>query len=290
MRIGRIWGVPVYLNPFFLGLLGLYFIAGMLERGLVAFGLVFCHELAHVLVARALGCPIYEIELLPFGGVARMGSEVFVEPSREVRVALAGPAANFLLFGLGLGLYAYDWWQGQLYSFFLQTNLLLAVFNLLPAIPLDGGRALRALLSRRWGYLRASFWLAWSGQVWAVLIVLGGAVGFVYERNGLDIIITGLFLVYAATREKGLAPYLYVRYLATKNKEVLTGKVLRAAPLAALESVPLRQLAGHLRPGMFHLVWVLSPDLQLRGIVSEGQVVESLFRRGGHTTLGELLP
>lgn len=280
----------MHLNPWFLGLLGLYFIAGLLDRGLVAFGLVLCHELAHVAAARTLGCPAFEVELLPFGGVARMGTEVFLEPGREIRVALAGPAANLVLFGLGLGLYAHGLWEGQLHSFFLQTNLLLFTFNLYPGLPLDGGRMVRAWLATRWGYLRASLWLARSGQVGGVLMVVGGVVGFVCGRNGLDIMITGLFLAYAATRERGQVPYLYVRCLAAKNREVLAGKVLKASTLAALENVPLRQLAAHLRPGTFCLVWVLSPDLELRGIVSEGRVVEGLFHRGGHTKVGELLP
>lgn len=289
LRLGRIWGVPVHLNPWFLALLGLYFIAGLLDRALVAFGLVLCHELAHVAAARALGHPAFEVELLPFGGVARMGTEVFLEPGREIRVALAGPAVNLVLFGLGLGLHAHGLWEGQLHSFFLQTNLLLLAFNLLPALPLDGGRVVRAWLATRWGYLRASLWLARSGQGWAVLIVAGGAVGFVCGQNGLDIMITGLFLAHAATRERSLAPYLQVRYLAAKTRGVLAGKVLKATPLAALENVPLGQLAAHLRPGTFCLVWVLSPDLELRGIVSEGRVVEALFHRGGHTKVGELL-
>jgi len=289
LRLGCLWGVSVHLNPWFLGLLGLYFVAGLLDRGLVAFGLVLCHELAHVAAARTLGCPAYEVELLPFGGVVRMGTEVFLEPGREIRVALAGPAANLALFGLGLGLYAHGLWEGQLHSFFLQTNLLLLGFNLLPALPLDGGRMARAWLATRRGYLRASLWLTRSGQVGGLLMVAGGVAGFVCGRNGLDIMITGLFLAYAATRERAQVPYLYVRYLAAKNREVLAGKVLRASTLAVLENVPLRRLAAHLRPGTFCLVWVLSPDLELRGIVSEGRVVEALFHRGGHTKVGELL-
>lgn len=281
--------MPVNLNPWFLGLLGLYFIAGLLDRALVAFGLVLCHELAHVAAARALGHPAFEVELLPFGGVARMGSEVFLDPGREIRIALAGPGVNLVLFALGMGLYAHGWWEGPLHSFYLQTNLLLLAFNLLPALPLDGGRVVRAWLATRRGYLRATLWLARSGQGFALLTVAGGGLGFVYGQNGLDIMITGLFLAYAATRERTLAPYLQVRHLAAKTREVLAGRVLRATPLAALDSVPLGQLAAHLRPGTFSLIWVLSPDLELRGIVSEGRVVEALFHRGGQTKVGELL-
>ncbi|MGQ9532733.1 MAG: M50 family metallopeptidase, partial [Desulfotomaculales bacterium] len=152
------------------------------------------------------------------------------------------------------------------------------------------GRMLRPGRAPPGGHRRVSRGRARSGPVGGVLMVVGGVVGFVCGRNGLDIMITGLFLAYAATRERGQVPYLYVRCLAAKNREVLAGKVLKASTLAALESVPLRQLAAHLRPGTFCLVWVLSPDLELRGIVSEGRVVEGLFHRGGHTKVGELLP
>lgn len=118
MRLGRVLGVNIYLNPFFLGLLALYFVAGVLDRGLVAFGVVLVHEMAHALMANRLGISSNEVELLPFGGVARAGTELQVDPLRETYTALAGPASNLAMFALGVALKNYGLWHADLGPFF----------------------------------------------------------------------------------------------------------------------------------------------------------------------------
>ena len=202
MRIGRLAGVEVHLNNAFLALLGLFFVAGVLVKGLIAFAVVLLHELAHVAAARRFGVYVQDVELLPFGGVSRMGSEVVFDPSKEVGVAFAGPAANLLLTGLVITLNNYGLWDNELGRFFLQCNLMIAAFNLLPALPLDGGRIFRAYLARRVGFKQATYQASWWGQFWGVVIVLCGTAGLVMGISGLDIPVTGIFLFYAATREK----------------------------------------------------------------------------------------
>ena len=97
MNMGRIAGVQLVLNRYFLALLCLYFLTGVLVKALVVFGLVFYHELFHVVAAMRLGIKVREIELLPFGGVAKMEDLLELRPSTELKVALAGPLSNALL-------------------------------------------------------------------------------------------------------------------------------------------------------------------------------------------------
>jgi len=202
MRLGRLMGVDLYLNPFFVALLALFFVAGVLGRGLVAFGVVLVHEMAHALAARRLGVSLDDVELLPFGGVVRAGAELAVDPVREIYIAAAGPASNLVMFGMGVAAKNYGLWHTDLGPFFLQCNLLVAAFNLLPALPLDGGRIYRACLSGRMGIGRATYRAARLGQFWAVIIAVAGALGMWAGYCGLDIPVTALFLLYAATREQ----------------------------------------------------------------------------------------
>lgn len=116
---------------------------------------VFGHELAHALMARAEGIEIEEIILHPFGGLARLKSEP-QNPRAEFRIAVAGPAASFLfalLAFVGATIAALGNYEATVVVFFLIAagNLLLALFNLFPGYPLDGGRVLRAILWRRSG-------------------------------------------------------------------------------------------------------------------------------------------
>lgn len=129
-------------------LLGLITTAGL-------FLSVFGHELAHALMARAEGIEIEEIVLHPFGGLARLKTEP-QNPRAEFRIAFAGPASSFLFALLafaGAKIAAVGNYEATVVVFFLiaSGNLLLALFNLFPGYPLDGGRVLRALLWRRTG-------------------------------------------------------------------------------------------------------------------------------------------
>jgi Zn-dependent protease len=119
---------------------------------------VFGHELAHALMARAEGIEIEEIILHPFGGLARLKTEP-QNPRAEFRIAFAGPASSFLfamLAFVGAKVAAIGSYEGTVVVFFLigSGNLLLALFNLFPGYPLDGGRVLRALLWRRTGNIK----------------------------------------------------------------------------------------------------------------------------------------
>ncbi|WP_338091193.1 M50 family metallopeptidase [Pelotomaculum isophthalicicum] len=289
LKIGRVSGMEIHLNNYFLALLGLFFVAGVLGKGLIAFAVVLFHELAHVAVARRLGVQVSDIELLPFGGVSRMGGDIVFDPAKEVYVAVAGPAANLFLTGLGTVLNNHSLWDKDLGLFFLHCNLMVAAFNLLPALPLDGGRVFRAYLARRSGLKKATYLAAWWGQFWGVVITAGGLAGLVMRLSGLDIIITGLFLLYAATREKSLAPYHFIRHLVQKKNELAAAGVLPGEPLVSLDTVRLGHLIQAFLPQRFHLVLLLGHDWQYKGVVSEVQIIEALLAEGVDCPVGKLL-
>lgn len=288
MKVGRVSGVEIHLNNAFLALLGLFFVAGVLGKGLIAFSVVLLHELAHVAAAKRFGVHVSDVELLPFGGVSRMGSEVVFDPSKEVYVAAAGPATNLLLVGLGTVLKNYGLWDDDLGPFFLQCNLMVAAFNLLPALPLDGGRVFRAYLARRVGLREATHRAAWWGQFWGVAIILGGTAGLAMRLFGLDVIITGMFLFYAATREKSLAPYHFIRHLAQKKEELAAAGVLPGEPLVSLDTVRLGDVIRTFIPQRFHLVLLLDRNWQYKGVVSEAQIIDALLTEGMDVPVGSL--
>jgi len=289
LKVGRIAGVEIHVNNAFLALLGLFFVAGVLGKGLIAFAVVLLHEMAHVAAARRFGIHVSDVELLPFGGVSRISGEVVLDPSREVLVAAAGPAVNLLLAGLATALENYGVRFGNPGLFFLQCNLMMAAFNLLPALPLDGGRIFRSYLARRVGFKRATYRAAWWGQLWGVAVVLGGTAGLAAGVFGLDIIITGLFLFYAATREKGLAPYHFIRHLAQKKEELAAAGVLPGEPVVSLDTVRLGDVIRSFVPKRFHLVLLLDEKWQYRGVVSEVQIIDALLARGVDAPVGDLL-
>ncbi len=288
MRLGRLLGVEFYLNPFFIALLCLFFVAGVLELGLICFGIVLVHEMAHVLVAKRMGLKVDNVELLPFGGVARIRNGLEINPVREIYVAAAGPASNLAMFFAGLALKNNGIWHESLGPFFLQSNLLLAIFNLLPALPLDGGRIYRALVAKRLGLGEATLRAAGLGRIISVFIFVAGVAGMLAGYCGLDIPLTAVFLFYASTRERAASPHLLLRLLRYKHEELKQQGLLPAMHFAVLENVPLGMLVKPFAPHRFHLVEVFDGSHKYLGTLTETEIINALLHRGAYVTAGEL--
>jgi Zn-dependent protease len=174
---------------------------------------VFGHELSHALMARAEGIEIEEIVLHPFGGLARLRTEP-QNPRAELRIAAAGPASSFLFAMLAFGgtqIAALGGYAATFVVFFLIAagNLLLALFNLLPGYPLDGGRVLRAILWHKSGNMNEATRMAGiCGMLIAGMLILFGVYILVapnwrptqpYFMGGWSILV-GLFLFDTAAR------------------------------------------------------------------------------------------
>ncbi len=195
---GRIFGIDIRVHLTFAFLLIFVWMteasalgAAGVGRGLALVGLVLTsvilHELGHMIASVQQHLPTRSVVLLPIGGVSLMQepSRQKLDPNRELRIALAGPAVNlFLAFvvaavvlsvapeaALSRQPFVYS---GNLPRSFFWINLFLGVFNLLPAYPADGGRIVRALLARRMDYVRATRRAVSIGQGFAMAFILAG--------------------------------------------------------------------------------------------------------------------
>jgi Zn-dependent protease len=217
--LGRLLGFPIRLDlSWFVGLVvfvllshdvwsprltGLGAVALSTAFTCAFFASVLAHELAHAVVARALGVATLEISLLLFGGVARIVSEP-VDAGGEALMAMAGPLTSVTLAGLlWLSSHLVPGWPGDLIALLGLANLVLAAFNLLPGFPLDGGRVARAVIWRMTGRkLLATQVTAWIGRGLAGLLMAGGAggVALLHTPRYLLHVALGAFLWYAASQ------------------------------------------------------------------------------------------
>lgn len=284
VRLGKLFGIDVHLHFTFLLLLtflGFAYwrttqnIAATLQgvAFIVAlFGCVVLHELGHALMARRYGIKTRDITLLPIGGVARL-ERMPEKPMQEFWVALAGPAVNMVIAavlfaglaatggftsGAELGMTGGSFWQRL-----LVLNLILVVFNLLPAFPMDGGRILRALLSTRLGRRRATAIAANVGQGMAILFVV---VGFLYNPF---LIFIGIFVYLGAQAEAGFVEM----QSALQGLSVRDAMMTRFRTLAAQD--PLAKAVQELLAGSQQDFPVLEND-QPVGMLRRNDLVKAL--------------
>ncbi len=221
-QIARVLGIPVYLHASWLVIFGLiswtlatgYFparypdlpAASYWARGLIAsllfFVSIFLHEMGHALVARQHGVKTRSITLFIFGGVAQMEGEA-KDGATEVRIAAVGPLVSLALaalFQLLSGAALLGAAGRGVCGYLALINLALALFNLVPAFPLDGGRVLRGLLWRRVGRLRATRIAAGAGGAFALFLIALGVFGFLAgdAAAGIWYVLIGWFLREAA--------------------------------------------------------------------------------------------
>ncbi|HHV72445.1 MAG TPA: peptidase M50 [Clostridia bacterium] len=289
MKVGKLFGVQLIINPYFLILIFLFSIIGLLPQALILFGVVILHELAHVLVAIGSGLNIKSVELLPFGGVARVEGLLGTNPEVEIKVALAGPINNLILIGLAYAFYRYNIWQEELTFFFIRCNFIMALFNLIPALPLDGGRIYRAKLSARMGFRRATELAANLGKLIGIILGIIGMVGFYFSYFNIIIIIIAFFLYQAAKKEKGMAAYIFLRYLTRKKEELHLKGVLVGEQLVAEPSTTLNEVLRLIVPQKYCTLLVLDNQSNIMGVLTEGILIDALLDHGGNLPVSQLL-
>jgi Zn-dependent protease len=171
---------------------------------LALFVCVTLHELGHAVAARRYGVRVPRILLLPIGGMAEMDS-IPRRPRHEIIIALAGPAVNCALIGVlmifvrfpaGWNPAYFELTIAEFFRHLVLVNLVMGVFNLLPAFPMDGGRVFRAVLATRLAYLRATRIAVGVGK----LVALAGAGYLVYREHYLGAVLFA-FIIFAGERE-----------------------------------------------------------------------------------------
>ncbi len=288
LRIGKIAGIDIYIHVSWIIILVLltvslaigwfpqlypgqstttYWIVSLIAA-LLLFVSVLLHELAHSLVARRRGLPVKNITLFIFGGVSNIEQEP-KDPGIEFQVAVVGPITSLLIgavcFLLQLPLRGTNSPLEEILFYLAVTNLLLGVFNLIPAFPLDGGRVLRSIIWKISGSMRqATRAASITGQVIAYLFILLG-IWLLFTVSILDGIwlgFIGWFLLSSAQSANSQV------MLASVFNSVTVGEVMNPKPMTVPANISLQQLVdAYFLPGALRYALVMQND-QLVGLIT----------------------
>jgi Zn-dependent protease len=296
IRIGTVFGTAVRIHVTFLLLLAFIWIMHYRSGGaaaawdgamfiLAVFACVLAHEFGHVLAARAFGIGTPDVTLFPIGGVANL-SRLPEKPSQELLVALAGPAVNVVI---AVGIISFLGATGDLDKMarledpasgmaqrLLGANIMMAVFNMLPAFPMDGGRVLRALLAMRLGFSRATIIAATIGQGFAFLLGFAGL--FVSPM----LVFIAIFVYLAASSEAG---YVAMRD-ATRGMTAARGAMTTLVALSPQS--PIGEAVDALLATSQKEFPVLAGDGAFIGLLTREAIIRALRQNGPDQPVGEV--
>jgi len=247
---------------------------------------VLLHELGHVFAARRYGVATRDVTLWPFGGISSM-ERMPEKPSEELIVAVAGPAVNVAIAGV---LLLFLWphlnpdnlakLEDPAVSLAVRVagaNIILVLFNLIPAFPMDGGRVLRAILAMRMGNARATEMAATIGQGFAVVF---GVVGMFYNPM---LIIIAVFIFLAATGEASQA----------QLRAVAQGTLVSDAMITAFESLPTSATVSDAADALIRTTQTEFPVVDgtghMRGVLTRDSMIKALKQRGPDVPVLEVM-
>jgi len=247
---------------------------------------VLLHELGHVFAARRYGVTTRDVTLWPFGGIASM-ERMPDKPSEELIVAVAGPAVNVAIAGV---LLLFLWprldpdnlarLEDPAVSLAVRVagaNIILVLFNMIPAFPMDGGRVLRAILAMRMGNARATEMAAAIGQGFAVLF---GVLGLFYNPM---LIIIAVFIFLAASGEATQA----------QMRAVAQGTLVSDAMITAFESLPTSATVSDAADALIRTTQTEFPIVdgtgRLRGVLTRDAMIKALKERGPEAPVLEVM-
>jgi stage IV sporulation protein FB len=297
VHIGSIAGTAIRIHFTFLLFLAWIVIANYVSGGadaawtslvfiILVFACVTAHEFGHIFAARAFGVPTPDVTLLPIGGVARL-ARIPEKPSEEFLVAIAGPAVNVVIAAALAIVAGADMSERHLATIessqvamvdrLAAVNLFLALFNMIPAFPMDGGRVLRALLSIRLGHVRATEIAARIGQ----LVAFG--LGFIGLFWNPLLIFIAIFVYLAAASESQLVT---IRALS-RDVPVSAAMMTQFATLAPDEGIDTA-VQTLLRTSQSEFP-VVDHDGRLLGLLGRDGIIRALKEQGPDVRVGDVM-
>jgi len=295
LPIFRVAGIQLRIHITFLLIIGWLAFGYYAEGGsamalgrvifvLLLFACVVLHEFGHAFAAKAFGINTPDITLLPIGGVARL-ERMPEEPVQELIIALAGPAVNliiafclFLVIGTRGVLNPATVQGGDLVAQLLMINVVLLLFNLLPAFPMDGGRVLRALLATRLSYARATQIAASIGQGCAFVFGFFGLFG-----PNPFLLFIALFVYIGASQEAALAQMKDVSRRFPVSSAMI--REFRTLP----ETATLEEAVDALLATSQHDFPVVGENGNVAGILTRHDLIAALRKNDPQIRVGDVM-
>lgn len=272
------FGGRIELSIFLIPMFVFSFIYGYLHILLLAYLFSFLHELAHIFCALFLKVGVSGIRLYPFGICAKLSKGYIGSPEKEFFVAFFGPFFSLLLFWIFSFLNSL--YQNDIFSFCMDINLAICFLNLIPALPLDGGRMLKSILSARFGIIRAFTFLRkvtaimiWFLFAFALFLILVSKFNF-------SLILISAFLFQNLSFEEQSISMLTLKEIMYSKQKANLSENFRTKTFCFSEEKSASSLLRHLGSDYFCLVFVMDKNFEITKVLTETKIIDELLTKG----------
>lgn len=259
-----------YLIPYII----LIWMVSFKRQLFIGFLIVFIHELIHLMTARILGYSGFSIDIIPIGTSLTLKDLDEASPRDDIIISLSGPLGNFII---ALAFYFFNkFWGYEWMYHFRNYNLVIGMFNLIPAFPLDGGRILRALLNLKIIYKKAN----------KIALNISICIGYIFgvfflitlfmNSINIDLLFFCVFILGVSYKEKRRIAYIIMGYIVKKKEKLIRRGYLENRSVSVYYKLNLLQLIELVDKNKYNEFIVLDDNMNVIGILYEEEIINAL--------------
>jgi len=272
------------IDPLFFAAIIIMYICGYLTEYLIIFFCIIIHELVHSIVAIAVGRHVYGIRVMPVGLSVSI-EETMTGKFENVLIYSSGPFMNFFLFLL----IRFTATNSAVLINIMIVNAYLAVFNIMPVLPLDGGKILLIIISGRIGIFAAYRHVRRLSFFFGILFIAAGSVQLINNIFNFSLFLIGIYLFYYVFTKKMEAALMSMKDIIYRRSRLVKKGIYPARDLVVIKWIKLGEILKHLDYDSFHMVYVLDDNLKILGIVTEQQIMDGIMKYDSSITFDDLI-
>lgn len=277
------------INIGFPALLVCSYIYGFFEIFAVSYISAALHEAAHILTARRRGVKISRVEVMPFGISAKLSDNIIKNPNSEILIAAAGPAFSLTASAVIFIIQKHFLFSGgaEHLKYAAGINAALCAVNLIPALPLDGGRIFKASLSKFCGTVRAYNTSLKLSRVLIVLILGAAIVLLLTSDFNFSLILIGVFMLGNLSYEhRAINAAAVKEFICSESK--IDGKAVNITPVAVRGKAPARLILKKINFSRYYVAVVMDENTKIKKAVTESEIINALVGKGVLITMDEV--
>ncbi|NLY43662.1 MAG: hypothetical protein GX066_06795 [Clostridiaceae bacterium] len=279
----------IYIHPTFFIIIPIAIITKSVKEIVILYGIIIIHEFFHLIVMLHYKIEIEQVKIMPFGITIKIKNNLIEKPEHEIMVALAGPLSNALLAFAAYLVKVYCLYRTDDITFFIFGNIVIGTFNLMPVLPLDGGRILKAVLTLKWGYVKAFYFVMKLTRCMSFIFFIIGIYVFYITRFNFSLLLIGTFLIFNGVYEQQNNRIILMKEIIYYKQKLIKEGLWQAKNMVVISDYPAHKLLKNFSYNYFYLVTVIDNKMNILGTLTEMQIIDGLIRLGTNVSVEEII-